>query len=195
MSQGIAEPPAAARQAPRAGGGYRAVLTSGPFLRLWLAQALSQTAQQTINFTLLIQVRQIIELRAAGGANTALSLLIICFATPPILFSALAGVVVDRSNKRVIMATVNALRALCLCGYLLLNPGWPILTALLYIYAICFAFSTIGQLFGSIQTRPVHVTRRFITVLTSRPPIPGRPRSGWIAWQRCAMSDVGRLWK
>ncbi len=157
MSRGVAEPPtepsvgAPTREHPPARDGFVGVLANGAFLRLWMAQAISQTAQQTINFALIIQVRQIIELRDAGGANTATSLLVLSFATPPILFSAVAGVLVDRSNKRNIMAAVNAARALCIAGYLLLNPSWPLLTTLLCIYALCFLFSSVGQFFGPAE--------------------------------------------
>ncbi len=128
--------------------GFVGVLANGAFLRLWMAQGISQTSQQTINFTLLIQVRQIAQQGSLLGTNTAVALLILCFATPPILFSALAGILVERADKRLIMAGVNVGRACCISGYLFLNPGWPILDTLLYIYALCFSFSTIGQLFG-----------------------------------------------
>lgn len=151
MSRGVAEPPDVQRQTYPSRGGYGAVLANAAFLRLWLSQAISQTAQQTINFALLVQVRAIIEARGVGGGNTALSLLILCFATPPILFSALAGVIVDRANKRAIMTGVNIARASAVAGYLLIDPGWPILTTLLYIYALCFSFSTVGQLFGPAE--------------------------------------------
>ncbi|MDP9372099.1 MAG: MFS transporter [Chloroflexota bacterium] len=157
MSRGVVEPPSTPPEAGedhrrRPGrGGFVAVLANGAFLRLWLAQALSQTAQQTINFALLIQVRQIIEARGAGGGNTAISLLILSFATPPIFFSAVAGVIVDRSDKRNIMAAVNAARALCIAGYLFLNPSWPLLTTLIAIYALCLAFSSVGQFFGPAE--------------------------------------------
>lgn len=160
MSHQVAEPPVAEPDQP-ARGGFLAVLANGAFLRLWLAQALSQTAQQTINFALLIQVRQIIAARDVGGGNTAISLLILSFATPPILFSAIAGVVVDRSNKRNIMAVVNVARALCIAGYLLISPSWPLLTTLVVIYALCFAFSSVGQLFGPAEgaTIPLLISR------------------------------------
>lgn len=150
MSHRVVEPPRRQRTYPTRGG-FVAVLSNGAFLRLWMAQALSQTAQQTINFSLLIQVGRVIEERGVGGGNTIVALLILCFATPPIFFSALAGVIVDRSNKRNIMAGVNAGRALCISGYLFLNPRWPVLTTLLFIYALCFCFSTVGQLFGPAE--------------------------------------------
>lgn len=149
------EPPHAAR------GGFIGVLANQAFLRLWLSQAISTTSQQMINFTLLIQVRRIIEAQWAGGANTAVAILILTFATPPILFSALAGVVVDRSEKRLIMALVNIGRAGCIAGYLFLRPEWPLFGTLIYIYALCFTFSTVGQLFGPAEgsTIPILVSR------------------------------------
>lgn len=128
--------------------GFVGVLANPAFLRLWMAQGISQTSQQTINFTLLIQVRQIAEHGGLLGANTAVAILILTFATPPILFSALAGILVERADKRLIMAGVNVGRAGCIAGYLFLRPEWPIFGTLLYIYALCFGFSSIGQFFG-----------------------------------------------
>lgn len=141
-----------AGQSPSRRGGFVGVLANPAFLRLWMAQAISQTAQQTINFTLLIQVRRIIEGQGQTAlANTATATMVLMFATPPILFSAIAGVLVDRSDKRRIMAGVNVGRAICIAGYLLLRPEWPLALTLLYIYALCFTFSTVGQLFGPAE--------------------------------------------
>jgi MFS family permease len=148
------------QQARPGRGDFAGVLANGAFLRLWLAQALSQTAQQTINFVLLIQVRQLIEAKGAGGANTALSLLILSFAIPPVLFSALAGVLVDRADKRAIMAGVNAARALCVAGYLLINPAWPLLATLFCIYALSFVFSGVGQFFGPAEGATIPLLAR-----------------------------------
>ena len=53
----------------------------------------------------------------ASAGNTAVAILILTFATPPIFFSALAGVLVDRSDKRLIMAAVNFGRACCIAGW------------------------------------------------------------------------------
>jgi MFS family permease len=83
------------------------------------------------------------------------------FATPPIFFSAIAGVIVDRSDKRRIMAGVNLGRAFCIAGYLLVQPGWPLIATLCYIYALCFIFSSVGQFFGPAEgsTIPLLVSR------------------------------------
>ncbi len=161
MSHEIADPPASLERSPGGAGGFINVLANQAFLRLWLAQAISQTSQQMINFTLLIQVRRIIEERGVGGGNTAVAILILTFATPPILFSALAGVAVDRSEKRLIMALVNLGRACCIAGYLFLQPDWSLIATLLYIYTLCFTFSSIGQFFGPAEgsTIPLLVAR------------------------------------
>ena len=151
MSPEVAEPPRAPEESPPTRDGVGGVLLNGPFLRLWMSQAVSQTAQQTINFALLIQVRRIILERGVGGANTLIVLLILMFATPPIFLSAIAGVLVDRSNKRTVMAGVNGARAVCIAGYLFLRPEWSVLTTLGCIYALCFAFSCVGQLFGPAE--------------------------------------------
>lgn len=152
MRRGAVEPPPAVDGARAARGGFAGILASAAFLRLWLAQALATTAQQTINFALLVQVRQSIEARGVGGGNTATSLLILAFTAPPILFSSPAGVLVDRSgNKRALMAGVHVARALCTAGYLLLRPDWPVLATLVAIYALCFTFSSVGQLYGPAE--------------------------------------------
>ncbi len=161
MNPDIAEPAPAPDYPRTERGDFIGVLANRAFLRLWLAQAISQTSQQLINFILLIQVRRLIEERGVGGGNTAVAILILTFATPPILFSALAGVVVDRSEKRLIMALVNIGRACCIAGYLFLRPDWPLIGTLLYIYALCFTFSSIGQFFGPAEgsTIPILVAR------------------------------------
>ena len=147
---------------PTGRGGFVGVLANPAFLRLWMAQAISQTAQQAINYTLLIQVRRIIEAQGQVAlANTATATMVLMFATPPIFFSAIAGVIVDRSDKRRIMAGVNLARALCIAGYLFLRPDWSLLATLGYIYALCFVFSSVGQFFGPAEgsTIPLLVNR------------------------------------
>ena len=56
--------------------GLRSVLHNGPFLRLWMAQALSQTAQQMISYVLLVQVA------AISHSSAAVSGIMIAFALP-----------------------------------------------------------------------------------------------------------------
>ncbi|MDQ3540378.1 MAG: MFS transporter, partial [Chloroflexota bacterium] len=130
---------------------FGAVLKNRPFLRLWLAQAISQTAQNVINFALLLRVRSIIEYHELPGANTAISLVILAFSLPAVLFGPLAGVMADRVNRRTLMAVINVLRAVCVLGFLFIRPSWEPQTALLAIYVGTFFFGIAGQFFAPAQ--------------------------------------------
>ena len=46
----------------------------------------------------------------SGAGNTAVSLLVLSFLAPAVLFSAVAGVYVDRLDKRLVLVATNLLR-------------------------------------------------------------------------------------
>ena len=135
----------------RAEGGFIDVLRNQSFLRLWVIQGLSQTAQNIINFTLLIVVRNIVETQQLTQANTAISLLVLSFSVPAVIFSPIAGVVVDRVNKRTVMLVSNALRVLAIFAFLGLDPTWPAQVTLVAIYSITFFLGAVGMFFGPAQ--------------------------------------------
>ena len=54
----------------------------------------------------------------ASNLSSAVSALFLTFLVPSVLFSALAGVYVDRIDRRVMLVVTNALRALVLVGHL-----------------------------------------------------------------------------
>lgn len=130
---------------------FGAVLKNRPFLRLWLAQAISQSAQNVINFALLLRVRSIIEYHQLPGANTAISLVILAFSLPAVLFGPLAGVMADRVNRRTLMAVINVLRAVSVLMFLFIRPSWQPQTALVAIYVGTFFFGIAGQFFAPAQ--------------------------------------------
>ena len=68
-------PPPAPRRVlrPQAQGSFRAVLTNYAFLRLWIAQAVSQTANSMVDFSLLLSVGEVVEYHKIAQANTAVS--------------------------------------------------------------------------------------------------------------------------
>jgi MFS family permease len=142
-------------------GSFRAVLGNGPFLRLWLAQAISQTASNMVNFALLLRVRNIVEVHSLAQANTAISLVILAFSLPSVLFGPLAGVMADRMNRRLLMAGVNALRAVAVVLFLVIRPGWHVQTILAAHYLVTFLFGIAGQLFAPAEgaTIPALVPR------------------------------------
>lgn len=137
------------------GAGFIQVLRNQAFLRLWIVQALSQTAQNMINFSLLILVRNIVETQNLSQANTVISLLILAFSSPAVLFSPVAGVVVERADKRTVMAIANGLRTLAVLAFLALDPTWPAVLTLSALYIITFFFGTVGQFFGPAQAAAI----------------------------------------
>jgi len=108
-----------------------------------------------VNFSLLILVREIIETSGMSGANTAISLLVLAFSTPAIIFSPIAGVVVERADKRTIMIVSNGLRALAVLAFLALDPAWQPILTLAALYTITFFFGVVGQFFGPAQAAAI----------------------------------------
>jgi MFS family permease len=135
----------------------RAVLRNGPFLRLWIAQLLSQTANNMVNFALLIRVQNIIEIHHVRQANTATSLVILAFSLPAILFGPVAGVIADRFNKRLVMFATNVLRAVAMVLFLAIRPGWHVESILAATYFVTFIFGIAGQFFAPAQGAMVPV--------------------------------------
>jgi MFS family permease len=84
--------------------GPLAVFQNGGFLRLWLSQAATQIGGNMVLFGLTVIVFN------STKSNTAVSLLILSFLVPAVLFSAVAGVYVDRIDRRLILIATNLLR-------------------------------------------------------------------------------------
>ena len=74
--------------------GFWPVLLNRPFRRLWAAQWLAQTSQNTINFVLIVLIERI------TGSSVQLGLTILAFTLPGVIFAALSGVIIDRWPKR-----------------------------------------------------------------------------------------------
>jgi MFS family permease len=134
---------------------FRGVLKNRAFLRLWLAQLLSQTASNMINFALLVRVRNIVEIHDLRQANTAISLVIIAFSLPAIIFGPVAGVMADRTNRKKLMAATNILRAVAVLCFLLIRPDWHVQTILIATYLVTFLFGIGGQFFAPAQAASI----------------------------------------
>ena len=81
------------------------VLRNRPFLALWLAQALTQIGGNMVLYGLTVRVFSL------TGSTSAVSALILTFLVPAVLLSAVAGVYVDRLDRRLILVVTNLLRA------------------------------------------------------------------------------------
>jgi MFS family permease len=82
-----------------------AVLRNRGFLLLWLAQVATQ-----IGINMILYALEVVVLRATD-LSSVVSLLFLTFLVPSVLFSALAGVYVDRIDRRLVLVVTNALRA------------------------------------------------------------------------------------
>src|SRR3990170_1611408 len=85
--------------------GTGSVFRNRNFVLLWSAQVLSQLASNMVLAALMAVVV------GATSSNTANALLILTFLAPAVVFSALAGVLVERSDARLIMIAANLGRA------------------------------------------------------------------------------------
>src|SRR5579875_3027523 len=84
--------------------GFQKVLTNRNFLLLWLAQLISQTILNAANFGIVVLVQD------STRSVMLVSLAIVSFLLPAVPFSALAGVIVDRLDKRQVLWISNFLR-------------------------------------------------------------------------------------
>jgi MFS family permease len=136
---------------PRPHGSFRAVLGNYPFLRLWIAQAVSQTANSMVDFSLLLRVGQTVDYHDVAQANTAVSFVILAFSLPAVIFGPIAGAVADRVSRRNLMVITNVARAALVVLFLLVQPTWPVQVALASYYSISFLFGAVGQFFMPAQ--------------------------------------------
>src|SRR5438093_5364480 len=126
--------PASARQQAAS---FRQVLKNRNFVLLWLAQLISLTILNAANFGIIVIVNNVTHSVVMAG------IAIIVFTLPALPFSAVAGAIVDRLNKRLVLWISNVLRAgtmLLIVISLLFNS-----TSFLPLYVLTFLTSLIGQ--------------------------------------------------
>lgn len=133
-----AEKPVNSEQQPNAAS-FRHILKNRNFLLLWMAQLISLTILNAANFGLIVLVN-----KPPDGTFWA-GLAIIAFTLPAIPFSAIAGAIVDRIDKRLVLWVSNLLRMftmLLMFISLLLDPAniWA-------LFGLMFLTSLIGQFF------------------------------------------------
>ena len=81
------------------------VLRNRTFLALWLAQVATQVGANMVLYGLTVQVFSLTR------SSTSVSLLILSFLVPAVIFGAVAGVYVDRLDRRLLLVTTNLARA------------------------------------------------------------------------------------
>jgi len=118
------------------------------FMFLWVAQAVSQVAQNAINFGLLVLVQE------RTNSTTHMAVAVLSFILPGVIFGILAGVLVDRSEKKTVLLTTNLLRAFVVLGYLVFDQTLGL------IYVVTFVFSVISQFFAPAEAAAIPMLLR-----------------------------------
>ena len=135
---------------PEQESGALAVLSNRPFLLLWLAQLSTQVGGNMVIYGLTILITN------QTHSSTAVSALLLSFLVPAIVFSAIAGVFVDRVDKRHMLLVTNLLRGLAFLAIFFVGNN----LALLYLLMIFVA--TVTTFFGPAEASmiPFLVPRR-----------------------------------
>lgn len=138
--------------------GFLGVLRNKAFLSLWLAQVTSQTAQNTLWFTLILMVGAMTHQSTLGVGVT-----IILVQIPTVLFSSVSGVFVDRVSRRDILLYTNLIRVIGVLLYLILQHS------LLGLYTVTFLVAIISQPFAPAEgsTIPLVVGERQLIAANS----------------------------
>jgi MFS family permease len=116
-----------------------AVFRNRPFLLLWLAQAFTQIGGNMVIFGLTVIISK------STGSTTAVSALILTFLVPAVLFSAVAGVFVDRLDRRIVLIVTNVLRGFAFIGVFFVGDN------LLAIYLLNIFTSTVTVFFAPAE--------------------------------------------
>ncbi len=127
------------------------------FLAIWGAQILSQVAANAVTSALIILVAEITH------SNTSSSVLILLAVLPAILFGIAGGVIVDRSDRRLVLIITNALRAAAVVPLLLFG------TSLAVVYLVNFLVATVTIFFVPAEAAllPKIVGNRYLMVANS----------------------------
>ncbi len=111
------------------------VLANRGFLYLWLAQIISQTAQNAILFGLIVLVLD------RTKSTTSTSVVVFTFVVPTVAFGVFSGLLVDRWSKRRLLIWTNVGRAVASVAYFFARDY------VVLLYGITIFFSSFSQLF------------------------------------------------
>ncbi len=137
--------------------GDRGVLRNRAFLALWGAQILSQVAANATTFALIVLVGELTK------SNTSSSILILLAIMPAVVLGVMAGVIVDRTDRKRVLVVTNALRAAAVLPLLVLGQS----VAAAYIVNFLVAAITVFFVPAESATIPVIVPKRDLLVANS----------------------------
>jgi MFS family permease len=139
-----------------------AVFRNPSFLRLWLAQAATQIGGNMVLFALLLIVR------GATNSNTAVALLLLTFLAPAVLLSAVAGVYVDRIDRRVILIATNLIRGIMFVALYFVGDNFLLILLLNTSISIVNVFFSPAEasMIPVVVPRPLLIAANGVFILT-----------------------------
>ena len=133
----------------------KAVLRNPKFLALFGSQTLTQVGGNMVLFGLTVTVF------ALTDSSTAVSVLLLTFLVPAVVFGAIAGVFVDMFDRRQILIWTNFLRA----GLYMLLLIFP--DQLLVIYIVTALVATLTTFFGPAEAAMIPIVVKKEQLLTA----------------------------
>ncbi len=130
-------------------------LSEKSFFNLWVGEVFTQVAANLFYFFLILIVYK------QTQSNTAVSIAVVSLTIPAILFGSIAGVFVDRWNKKYVLIVTNILRALLLIllAFYLNN--------LYVLYFVSFIVSILTQFFIPAESPMIPLVVRAKNLLSA----------------------------
>lgn len=124
---------------------FIAVLKIADFRNLWLSQVISQVFLNVLIFTLVIRTYELTQ------RNTAVAGVVLMASIPNFLFGAIAGVFVDRWDRKLVMFMAHFLRIFVALGFLLFS------SSIIWLYVLMFLTSLLTQFFQPAEAAMIGV--------------------------------------
>ncbi|MFA5098009.1 MAG: MFS transporter [Candidatus Margulisiibacteriota bacterium] len=119
---------------------FSAVIKNRNFMFLWMGQLLSQLADRIFIYVLVIEAYNLTR------TNLGVSVPMLSFGIPSVLFASFAGVYVDRWNKKTTMVASDLLRGAFILLVIFFLQG-----SLLWLFLVSFMIYTISQFFAPAE--------------------------------------------
>jgi MFS family permease len=133
----------------------KGVLTNPRFLALFLSQILTQVGGNMVLYGLTIHVSKLTD------STTAVSVLLLTFLVPAVVFGAIAGVFVDRYDRRKILIWTNVARGLLFLLLIFLDQQ------IVALYVITAIVATLTTFFAPAETAMIPLVVRREQLMTA----------------------------
>lgn len=121
------------------------VLGNRKFLALFLSQVLTQVGGNMVLFGLTVQVYRV------TNSSTSVSILLLTFLVPAVIFGAIAGVYVDRFDRRRILVFTNLARGVAFVALIFFDDN------LVVLYLVMALVSTLTTFFAPAEAAMIPI--------------------------------------